>query len=137
MPDIYSGDVNYDEVEVIFDETWKSMSKTVVFWTKETIDNPIGVLLGYDNIAKIPYELISKSCTLYIGVYGIIDNDVVKTSQVLKYNINDGCLLSTKDPESIEYDYWQQVLSILGSYNEKLSSIEIATVNEVKSFLGI
>lgn len=172
MPDIYSGDVNYDEVEVVFDDTWNSMSRTVVFWTKETIENPTGVLLGSDNIAKIPHELISECCTLYIGVYGIIDDSVVKTSQILKYAINEGCLLNTKEPESIKYEYWQQVLSVLGAVQQdvsninteidllkaydlknteninqiksdvltiktKLDTIEIADIEELKTYLGI
>lgn len=114
MPDIYSGDVNYDEVEFVFDETWNSMSRTAVFYIKDTIENPVGVLLDSDNVAKIPYELISNDIKLYIGVYGLIEDNIVKTSQVLVYNIGKGCPINTHEPEGIADSYWQQVLSVLG-----------------------
>ena len=123
MPDIYSGDVNYDEVEFVFDETWNSMSRTAVFYTKNTLDNPVGVLLASDNIAKIPYELISNDTKLYIGVYGLLDDNIVKTSQVLVYKIEKGCPINIHEAESVTDAYWQQVLSVLGVTQQDISNI--------------
>ena len=82
MPNIFSGDVNYDEVEFVFDETWDNMSRTAVFFTRETSDKPIGVFVGVSNTVKIPSELMIEKCTLYIGLYGVVDGTTIKTSQI-------------------------------------------------------
>lgn len=144
MPDIYSGDVNYDEVEFIFDNTWDSMSKTAIFFTKETEIEPIGVYLSINNIAKIPSELITKKGILYIGVFGVIDN-IVKTSEIIKYNIGKGTPKNTKVIEEVATEYWQQVLSAVGDMqqdvtdvNNNLSSIQsdISSLNSRVVSLG-
>ena len=137
MPDIYSGDVNYDEVEFIFDSTWNSMARTAVFFTRETKETPKGILIDSSNIVKIPPELIIDKCTLYIGVYGVLDGKTIKTSQIIKYDIREGIPINTQEVEEIEEKYWEQVLSVLGTFQYKLNTIEIATINEVRSFLGI
>ena len=137
MPDIYSGDVNYDEVEFIFDNTWNSMARTAVFFTRETKETPKGILIDSSNIVKIPPELIIHKCTLYIGVYGVSDGKTIKTSQIIKYDIRQGTPINTQEVEEIEEKYWEQVLSVLGTFQYKLNTIEIATINEVRSFLGI
>ena len=137
MPDIYSGDVNYDEVEFIFDNTWNSMARTAVFFTRETKETPKGILIDSSNIVKIPPELIIDKCTLYIGVYGVLDRKKKKTSQIIKYDIGEGIPINTQEVEEIEEKYWEQVLSVLGTFQYKLNTIEIATINEVRSFLGI
>ena len=172
MPDIYSGDVNYDEVEFIFDSTWNSMARTAVFFTRETKETPKGILIDSSNIVKIPPELIIDKCTLYIGVYGVLDGKTIKTSQIIKYDIREGIPINTQEVEEVEEKFWEQVLSVLGTVQQdvsninteidllkaydlknteninqiksdvltiktKLDTIEIADIEELKTYLGI
>ena len=148
MPDIYSGDVNYDEVEFIFDSTWNSMARTAVFFTRETKETPKGILIDSSNIVKIPPELIIDKCTLYIGVYGVSDGKTIKTSQIIKYDIRQGTPINTQEVEEIEEKYWEQVMGAVGDVQQSVTdvnnelktikeSLEVATVSEVKSYLGI
>lgn len=148
MPDIFSGDVNYDEVEFVFDETWDNMSRTAVFFTRETSDKPIGVFVGVSNTVKIPSELMTEKCTLYIGLYGVVDGTTIKTSQIVQYDIGKGSPVNTQEMEAIEETYWEQVMGAVGDMQQSVTdvnnelktikeSLEVATVSEVKSYLGI
>lgn len=123
MPDIYSGDVNYDEVEFIFDSTWDSMSRTAIFFTKETESEPTGVYLSTNNTAKIPSELITKKGILYIGVFGVIGDDTIKTSEIVKYDIGKGTPKNTKVIEEVATEYWQQVLSAVGDMQQDVTDV--------------
>ena len=129
MPDIYSGDVNYDEVEFIFDNTWNSMSKTAVFFTKETKDKPKGILITSSNIVKIPSELIADKCTLFIGLYGVLNGKTIKTSQIIKYDIGQGSPINTQEIEEVEEKFWEQVLSELNSAQQSISTINSNITN--------
>lgn len=132
MPDIYSGDVNYDEVEFIFDSTWDSMSRTAIFFTKETESEPTGVYLSTNNTAKIPSELITEKCTLYIGVFGVIGDDTIKTSEIVKYDIGKGTPKNTKVIEEVASEYWQQVLSSVGDMQQSVTDVN-NSLNSVQS----
>ena len=135
MPDIYSGDVNYDEVEFIFDNTWNSMARTAVFFTRETKETPKGILMDSSNVVKIPPELIIDKCTLYIGVYGVSDGKTIKTSQIIKYDIREGIPINTQEVEEVEEKFWEQVLSILGGVQQDIST-NTSNINNINNSIN-
>ena len=160
MPEVFSGDVNYDKVKFVFDDSWELFSKTAVFYTDD--ENAYSCFLdpGKDYTVKIPSILMAEKCDLKIGAYGIsADGKIVKTTQVVKYKIGEGCNVISKETSEVPTEYWQQVLASVEAFrydhesrlvklrddvdalrsdvDNLIANLVPATTDETKSFLGI
>lgn len=64
--------------QIKFDEFWSKYEKTVVFQRK--CQKPINIIVNeLDNEIEIPYEILEKHGKFKIGVFGIIENEVLPT----------------------------------------------------------
>lgn len=123
MPEIFSGDVNYDLVKFNFDTSWDGFAKTAVFYVDPS--EPYGYFVDSqnDNTVKIPSVLMKESCVINIGVYGVGGNgDIIKTSQILKYKIGEGCVISDKEAEETQVEYWKQVLTSVEALRQDMDA---------------
>ena len=133
MPDIYSGSVNYDEVQFIFDESWDGFAKTVVFYSDR--NDPYSCYLedDGDDTAKIPKELLESKGMIAIGVFGLKDDGkIIKSSQVVKYKVGDGCVISNREAEETTPELWQRMLTEVQKVKDELNSDFDGKCDEVK-----
>lgn len=117
-PSIYSGDVNYDSVEFTFCENWTDFLKTAVFYNDPK--TPYMRILDVNNTCVIPKEVLASKGYVYIGVFGTKDN-VVITSQILKYRILEGVPTENLEEPDPNPDILTQILS---NYNEVKVALE-------------
>ena len=96
-PNIYSGDVNTDEVEFTFSDIWAGYTKTAVFYVNE--NDPYKVNLDANNRVIIPAEVLSKPGKLYFGVFGI-KGDLRLTSEEVSYKIGKGSISTGNNPSA-------------------------------------
>lgn len=105
-PNIYSGDVNTDNVVFEFDASWEGFTKSAVFYR-----NPKERYLQLlkDDQCVIPHEVMGDEGKVVIGVFGVNDDKVI-TSEVLYYDIGKGAVVSDEMPEPTP-DIWAQILA--------------------------
>lgn len=104
---IASGGVN--EVFVVFNfcSRWNGFVKTAVFYQSK--DDVYHQILQ-DDSCFIPWEVLSKSGTVYIGVFGTL-NGVTRTSSFVKVKVKEGAdTRSIKEPTP---DVYEQLMSRL------------------------
>lgn len=73
--------VNYDTCTFTFGPEWKGYTKTAVFYSSKNRE-PIAILLDEKDKCIIPWESISDSGLLYIGIFGIKDIVEIPTNFV-------------------------------------------------------
>lgn len=117
-PNIYSGDVNYDTVSFSFCERWDGFAKTAIFYRDKS--EVYYQILDRDDKCTIPKEVLRERGTIYIGVFGNKEDQVV-TSQVLTYRILDGAITEDLTPPDPTLDIYEQLLS---AYSDSLNHIE-------------
>ena len=133
-PDIASGDVLTDSVKFTFCPLWDSYSKVAVFYNDP--DNTYPVMLDENNIATIPSEVMKDQTILYIGVMGLKE-DMIRTSNVIRYRILKGAIAGSEWIENPEPSIFEQ---LLGKYNEvleKLSKIQTLTPMEIDEICNL
>lgn len=109
---IASGDINSVELKVEFDSAWDEYpAKSATFYTSS---NPtVHEMLMLNNSCIVPFEVLTESCVLFIGVRGVsADGEKLKTSTLAKYKISEGATAGDKTL-SPTMDLYQQYLAAL------------------------
>lgn len=109
---IASGDINSVELKVEFDSAWDEYPVKVA--TFHTSSNPtVHEMLMMNNSCIVPFEVLTESCVLFIGVRGVsADGEKLKTSTLAKYKISEGATAGDKTL-SPTMDLYQQYLAAL------------------------
>lgn len=112
MPEIFSGDVNYDTVVFDFCEKWIGFTKTAIFYRSR--DEVYYQLLDENDRCIVPKEVLKDKGTIYIGAFGV-QNDIVLTSEVIPYRI----LLGAKSDDIITPDPTPDIFEqLISDYDE-------------------
>lgn len=97
-----SGSVEVQKVEFTFSPEWDGFAKEVIF----TLDyaqmsgSPKSVVLDASNQCIIPWELLAEpNKTLYTGVYGTRNNQVMTTEYISLGKIHEGTDDSAEEPD--------------------------------------
>ena len=109
---IAAGDINSVELKVEFDSAWDDYpAKSATFYTSS---NPtVQEMLMLNNSCIVPFEVMTESCVLFIGVRGVsADGERVKTSTLAKYKISEGATAGDKTLTPT-MDLYQQYLAAL------------------------
>jgi hypothetical protein len=112
-PKVASGDVESTRLHVDFDSHWEPYgNRTAVFFT--SYSNAVYEVMLASGECVIPYEVLTKAGTLYIGVRGTNTDAAVKTSTLVKYKIEEGAPAggTSKPPTP---DVYQQILDIMAN----------------------
>ena len=127
-PDIASGDRNVDRVVFDLCPKWDGYTPVGVFYNDPEKVYP--VLLDENLSAYIPAEVMSDQTTLFIGVMGVKD-DSIRTSNLVRYRINKGALAGSAWIENPSPTLFEQLVTTYAEILEKLSLIQVLTVEEV------
>lgn len=143
---IAAGDINSVELKVEFDSAWDDYpAKSATFYTSS---NPtVQEMLMLNNSCIVPFEVMTESCVLFIGVRGVsADGERVKTSTLAKYKISEGATAGDKTLTPT-MDLYQQYLAalkteadpVLMALKEELQAsiqaVETATMEKIFSVL--
>ena len=119
-PLLASGGRNEDEIEFNFCPLWDGFGKTAVFYrTLEDVYNaPI-----VDSRCVVPAEVLKEKGEIFFGVFGSKD-DVIRTTEVIKYNVVQGALLLGNKPAEPTPDIYTQLMTRFGEVDQRLTDIE-------------
>lgn len=127
-PVIASGGALENVVSFSFCPQWDGFYKTAVFWRTE--DNAYHVVLDSTNACTIPAEVMGTDGELFFGVFGVNDENVRRTSNVLRYSIARGVITEGTQPPDPTPDIYTQLLAAvasLGTNKGKADKVENAT----------
>lgn len=108
-PVIASGGLLENDVEFDFCPLWTGYLKTAVFYKDKNL--VYSAVIGTGTKCTIPHEVTDDPGTMYFGVYGVNEDEVTRTSEILKYNIVQGALNENTKPSDPTADFWQQCLA--------------------------
>ena len=122
QPELAAGDQNSVFLQVTFSDEWNNFAKSAVFYTSEN-ETVYEVILN-DGACTIPHEVLVNEGILYIGVRGVNSgNSAVKTSTLVKYNIDEGAPEGTGTTVEPTADVYQQILT---AYNDNHTALSVA-----------
>lgn len=104
-PTVSSGDVNEVELYVEFGEEWQGLAKVAVFFYDE-FKEPFERLLE-NGRCKVPNEVLKNHVPFFVGIRGA-KNDILKTTDIVKYTVTKGVPSIIKD---VSVDIYQQILA--------------------------
>ena len=123
-PVIASGGVNEDTIKFEFCELWNGFVKTAVFYNDRSVSYQ--VLDMYDTCV-VPAAALSEKGALHISVFGFNAEGVVRTSEVLRYEVVEGAVVSIPEPEASVYE------QIMAQYSEAMTLLkDAAAITAVK-----
>lgn len=110
-PLVASGGRGEDMVEFDFCPLWDGFEKTAVFYRFPEVAYHAVIV---DNKCVIPHEVLRDEGAMYFGVFGAKD-DIVRTSEVLRYNISKGAITKGTTPSDPTPDIYAQILAKLAA----------------------
>lgn len=107
-PLIASGGIEEDYVSFSFCPLWQDYFKTAVFWRSEA--EAYHVVLDASNSCMIPVEVLQEDGAIFFGVFGVNEDGVQRTSEVLRYTIVKGVITQDTQPSDPTPDIYTQLL---------------------------
>ena len=109
-PVIASGGLNENKLECEFCEKWDGFSKTAVFYQDKK--NVYYSVLDENDTCIIPKEATASKGTMCFGIFGS-KGDVTRTSEILRYKIDEGAITEDLKPSDPTPDIYEQLLAEL------------------------
>ena len=106
---IASGGVNDLTAVFSFSEEWDGYAKTAVFYANGDATNAKNMVLDSENSCKVPWEVMTESGTLHIGVFGV-KGDVTRTSNMVKIKMKQGTPRVETDTSEPTPNVYEQLL---------------------------
>lgn len=111
---IASGGSGDDTVQFTFTGThWNGFTMSGVFYRRENVLQYHG-LLDENDVCTIPNQVLLDRGTIYIGLIGTNLDGVVKTSEVLRFYIEEGAISSKYTSVQPTPDIYTQLLAMYG-----------------------
>lgn len=128
-PVIASGGVDEDRVIFTFCEQWNGFGKTAVFYTDRDVCYRV---LDENDSCVVPAAALSEKGILHISVFGCNAAGVVRTSEVLRYEVREGAVVNVTEPEPDVYE------QILAGYSESITLLKgMGPLTQVKCVTAV
>ena len=108
-PIIASGGVKEDHIQFTFCEKWDGLTKTAVFWRSEK--EVYHVMLDESDGCAVPPEVLASAGVMYFGVFGVSSEGKQRTSEVLRYNVENGAINPVAKPLDPTPDIYTQLMA--------------------------
>lgn len=118
-PVIASGGVNEDYITFEFCSLWDGFAKTAVFYNDRSVSYQV---LDLQDTCVVPAAALSEKGALHISVFGFNAEGVIRTSEVLRYEVVEGAVVSIPEPEASVYE------QIMAQYAEAMALLKDAAV---------
>lgn len=127
-PKIAAQGVNENYIQFTFSTDWDGFGKTANFYRDTAPTVIYQSVVDQNGYAAIPHEITANESWICIGLSGVKD-DVVKTSEILKYKIVNGLyVVESTDPTP---DVYEQILTLTGNIEALVTQIETDTAASV------
>lgn len=130
-PKIAAQGVNENYVVFSFSSDWSGFGKTAVFYAEEDPETVYTSIVDAAGSALIPWEVTNDKRKICIGVSGVKD-DVVKTSEILKYKIVNGLYVAESSPPSP--GIYEQMVTLAGAITDQLNNTPYLEYEEDDDF---
>lgn len=125
-PPITSGSRNVDELSVVFDKTWDYDEALyyVNFYTDDENDGVIRRLdmSGNTGTCSLPEYITREDGFFHFGVFAKADDDIVKTSDVVGYEVKKGaCIAPTGDEHDTVSEIRRRFIDLLNANVQGIS----------------
>ena len=130
-PKIAAQGVNENYVLFTFSPDWDGFAKVALFYADEDPETVYQSLVDANGSAVVPWEVTNDERKMCIGVSGVKDN-VVKTSEILKYKIVKGLYVVESSPPSP--GIYEQMLTAVEQINESLANAPYLYYEEDEDF---
>lgn len=117
-PVIASGGVNEDYITFEFCSLWNGFAKTAVFYNDRSVSYQV---LDMQDSCVVPAAALSEKGALHISVFGFNAEGVIRTSEVLRYEVVEGAVVAIPEPEDTVYE------QIMAQYAEAMALLKDAT----------
>lgn len=107
-----TGSLNYYQCRFTFSDDWNGMSKFAVF----VCGDDSYTVMAEDNICFIPAEVLDRIGTVYVGVYGISENNensVRISTDFAHIIIEEGAYRKGDAPKAPTPDLWEEYFRTL------------------------
>ena len=123
-PVIASGGVNENFITFEFCSQWDGYAKTAVFYNDRSVSYQV---LDLQDTCVVPALALSEKGALHISVFGFNAEGVIRTSEVLRYEVVEGAVVSIPEPEASVYE------QIMAQYAEAMAMLkDAAAITAVK-----
>lgn len=123
-PVIASGGLNEDRVEFEFCSKWDGFLLTAVFWRSEK--DVYHVRLDEANGCLVPPEVTTDEGVVYFGVFGVNDEGVQRTSNVLMYHVEKGAITTGTKPSDPTPDIYTQIMNEFLNFEKEIRDSQTA-----------
>lgn len=130
-PVIASGGLNENKLKCDFCEKWNGFSKTAVFYQDKK--NVYYSVLDENDTCTIPKEATASKGTMFFGIFGS-KGDVTRTSEILRYKIDEGAITEDLKPTDPTPDIYEQILAKLQEIREAEATFETNITNQQNAF---
>lgn len=117
-PIIASGGVKEDHIQFTFCEKWGGLTKTAVFWRSEK--EVYHVMLDESDGCAVPPEVLASAGVMYFGVFGVSSEGKQRTSEVLRYNVENGAINPGTKPADPTPDIYMQVMAQFLKFEDEI-----------------
>ena len=108
---LYASDSQeYLTVKFTFNDDWEGLVKTAVFY--QNVESVYHVILDSEGSCTIPYEALTESGLLYIGVFGVSGTKRI-TTNIAVVDISQGSYGNGLTPDEPSEDIYAQIISIM------------------------
>ena len=108
---LYASDSQeYLKAKFIFDDDWEGLTKTAVFY--QNAESVYHVILDSEGSCIVPYEALTESGLLYIGVFGVSGTKRI-TTNIEVVDIAQGSYGNGLTPDDPSEDIYAQIVAIM------------------------
>lgn len=120
-PKIAAQGIKENYVVFSFSSDWDGFGKSALFYRLEDEDTVYESVVDNTGKAVVPYEVTQKDGKICLGVCGV-KNDVVKTSEIIKYKIVKGRYTSGEESQPPTPGIYEQMLALAGSISDQVNN---------------
>lgn len=132
-PKIASQGVNENNIVFDFDPTWTGFGKVALFYREDDEETVYESTINANGVAAIPYEVTAEEGKICFGVAGVKD-DVVYTSEVLKYKIVKGIYTGGEESQPPTPGIYEQMLAAVGNISSTVDDFTQDITSEMTAF---
>lgn len=120
-PVIASQGVNENYIQCTFSPDWADFGVIALFYKEDNETEVYESVVSGDGKALIPYEVTQTPGRICIGLAGV-KNDIVHTSEILKYKIVKGLYTEGEHSEPPSPGIYEQMLALAGQMREAFNT---------------
>lgn len=135
-PKVAAQGVNENYIVFTFSPDWDGFGKSALFYREEDEDTVYESVVDANGRALVPHEVTDQDGKICFGVCGV-KNDVILTSEILKYKVVKGLYTSGQESEPPTPGIYEQMLTLAGIMEGQYADLRVDLDNEITTRSGV